>query len=213
MMTNTTPQPKEYTPEMFAALYAPAAFELLEGEHRGAHDLVMESLEPAEQELIRSAYRYGSNPHEYDIAPRIYASSARSIRTQREAADNVRRMEKAEAELENALRQVRALKTYYGNAAALLASTQKVPVYVLNRDSNRYGEKKVTYTIDRGFYDLTLERIVIEQFHVEKYEGRDHRIARAKFVELVKATPGCRGYETNNGYRENTKYESATVTA
>lgn len=103
-----------------------------------------------------------------------------------------------------------ALKAYYTQTAALMAATKKAPAFVLDRESNRYGDKKIKYKILRGFYDLTLSRLVIEDHNFRVYEGKQHREARAEFEKLTRETAGAYGFECAY-YCEKVTVDAATI--
>lgn len=207
MKANT--EPKTMTLESFAAHYAPAAFPLPE-RVKSLHGVVMESLPDETQQLITAAqYYYSQN---YKVSVQVQCDNADFIISQERAAFWADSMAGYLADIEKAAQEIRALKAYYEQTAAALASTEKVPAYVLSRNKRDY-DTHVTYSIARGHFNKTIGKLVIERRKEEEFAGKQHREAHERFAQLVKSTEGCIGFEVNNEYTERVEYEDAVIKA
>lgn len=206
---------KEISIDSFTARYAPEAFDLNDPDYPAyetPHKAVMDRLSSEDAQLL--ADLLGPYTHDgFRIRVDNYGSNtANDIRNQSGAADEIERLNETEKKLQEALKQVQALRRYYQINAAMLAVSVKNPCYVLSRNSNQYNNGgKVKYTIEEGYYDETLKRFVITNYKLEEYEGKQHREARARFAQLVKDHPGSRGYETNNGWTDSIKVDHPVI--
>lgn len=124
------------------------------------------------------------------------------------AIKQIRNVEKIISEMQQTISELRILESYYVDLSAAIEQTETNTAYILYRHVNIWTDKKVTYKLFKGIYNITLKHLEYGEL-LESFPGREHRIAVKKLESLVNDDKGSYGFVTNYQTQNGIKPEDA----